>query len=127
MTHTATKSPPNPHDRPSPPETTNRLLAALNKYRMDSDLESLRDAYTQYITRKEKPRKSKVDIPCLARALGSFNIAPSNSYKRYMAALKHKSGADAIRADWEAVGEHLSYAVIKHILLEKGQYDSQKK
>ena len=62
-------------------------------------------------------------IQAIIRAFKSFNIAPSNSYERYMAVLKNRSDLEAIRSDWEMVGEDLSFALIDHILKEREKDD----
>lgn len=96
-----------------------RLIDALRKYESDSDVASLRRTFLRYQTHQEELKKPVPMMRAILHAFGSFNIAPANSYKRYMSALKYQSDADAIKADWEMVGEDLSYAFIQHIIAER--------
>ncbi len=118
MTHTTTTPALSPHDKPASSKAPVSLSIALKKYQEDSDLESLRRAYSDYVSHQKSMENSraKMNLKTIFRGFGSFNIAPSNCYERYMALLGNKSDADAIRSDWEAVGEDLSYAFVKYTL-----------
>ena len=95
------------------------LHAALAKYREDSDIEILRSACSEYASRrfrKDLLPDLHEKFKSIIRGFNSFNIAPSNSYERYMDLVENKSDTEAIASDWEAVGEYLTYALAQHII-----------
>ena len=97
------------------------LTAALEKYREDSDIEALRSACSEYESQgfhEDTSPDSLGKLESIRRGFKSFNIAPSNSYKRYMDAAKIQSDAEAIASDWAAVGEDLTYALAQYIINE---------
>ena len=49
--------------------------------------------------------KVKGALEAIIDGFATFNLAPQNCHERYMALLEHKTDADAIRSDWEAVGD----------------------
>ena len=76
------------------------LNAALKKYREHSDIEILRNACSEYAS-QEPPREDALPDSCeeiksIIQGFNSFNIAPSNSYKRYMDVVKNQSDVEAI-------------------------------
>ena len=108
------------------PQVSGRLTDALRKHQSDADLEGLRRAYNRHLARQEALKKTPSLAQAIRRGFFSFNIAPSNAYDRYMAVVKNRNDADAIRANWETVGEHLSYALIKRILEEEKANERKK-
>ena len=103
-------------DENSPPRLSERLSDALKKYKIDSELQNLRSAYSQHLAREEELKNIRVNTPSIIKSLGTLNIAPTNSYNRYLAVLKNQSDYDAILSDWKMVGEDLSFAYIKSLL-----------
>ncbi len=104
------------------------LTAALEKYREHSDIEILRIACSEYESQESHEDAlpdSLGKLESIRRGFKSFNIAPSNSYtpsnsyKRYMDAVKIQSDAEAIASDWAAVGEDLIYSLMQYIIKEK--------
>jgi len=96
-----------------------RLSVALRKYHADHDLQGLSVKYSLCGKNNGYQKNYQMDLRQWRRAFNSFNLTPSNSYKRYMAVIKHKTDAEAIRSDWEAVGEDLSFAVVKNLIGRK--------
>ena len=98
------------------------LHAALGKYRENSDIEILRSACSEYASRKSHGDvlpDSRRGIKSIIKGFNSFNIAPSNSYKRHKDLVNNERGHEAIASDWEAVGEYLTYALAQYIIEEK--------
>ena len=96
-----------------------RLSDALKKYQLDSELNSLSEAYSNSLKHEEELKKRRLTSLNIIEAFSTLNIAPSSSYDRYLAILNNKSDLDAIRSDWEMVGEDLSTAWVKYILESK--------
>ena len=59
-------------------------------------------------------------------AFKTFNLAPLNSYERYLSVVKNKTDIKALHSDWEMVGENISFAWIKYFL-ENGEKGEQGK
>lgn len=103
------------NERPSQ-ALAERLSDALKKYQFDSEIEKLNIAYSGHLDREKLLKSSRLNSRALAKAFGTFNIAPSGSYKHYMSTLANKSDLEAIHSDWKMVGEDLSFAVIKNLI-----------
>lgn len=96
-----------------------RLSDALKKYQLDSKLNDLSEAYSNSLKHEDELKKVRLTSLSIIEAFSTLNIAPSNSYNRYMAILNNKSDLEAISSDWEMVGEDLSSAWVRYILESK--------
>lgn len=96
-----------------------RLSDALKKYQLDSKLNDLSEAYSNSLKHEDELKKVRLTSLSIIEAFSTLNIAPSNSYDRYMAILNNKSDLEAISSDWEMVGEDLSSAWVRYILESK--------
>ncbi len=103
---------------PGHPPDDERLTDALAKYQSDGDLARLRNSYDRYRARSPGLEKSLPFAEAVSRGFSSFSFSPAAARKRYLA-VKNRTDADAIRADWEAVGDYLSYAITTRILDEE--------
>ena len=93
-----------------------RLSDALKKYQIDSEIRNLSVAYSHHLAHEEMLKINKLNIQGMIKAFGTFNLAPSGSYERYLSVLKNKSDFEAVQSDWKMVGEDLSFASIKHLI-----------
>lgn len=103
-----------------------RLSDALKKYKLNSELKNLHNVYSQYLFREDELKKSRVSYNSMINAFQTFNIAPSNSYERYLSVLNNRSDTEALHSDWEMVGEDLSFSWVK-FFLENGAKSEQGK
>jgi len=92
------------------------LSKALEQYQRDLDVQTLNSKYSEYLLRNENLENTTLNLRVIVEALKTFNIAPSNSYDRYMSVIKNQTDFDAIRSDWEVVGEGLSASFAKNII-----------
>lgn len=106
-------------------KVTEMLWKTLEKYRLNQDQNELGRAFQRYLDQEEWSEFiPDFSMHNIARGLGTFNIAPSNSYDRYLSVVQNRSDIDAVQSDWDTIGEDLSFAYIKHILRhEKEQHD----
>lgn len=102
-----------------------RLTDALWRYHIDSDVQALGRAYRAHVSRKAKSEETVRLIDAIIRAFGSFVIAPRTD-SSYKTILKNRTDAEAIGADWVAVGEDLSSVITMHIL-HKAKTDEKNK
>jgi hypothetical protein len=93
-----------------------KLSKALEQYQRDLDVQTLNSKYFEYLLRNENLENTTLNLRVIVEALKTFNIAPSNSYDRYMSVIKNQTDFDAIRSDWEVVGEGLSASFAKNII-----------
>ena len=92
---------------------------ALKLYRANSDLQALQKAYARYC-KQEAALKERVHLASsIAKGFGTFNLAPSGRYDRYLVAFKKRSDYKAIKDDWKVVGELLACAKVKSLLESK--------
>lgn len=99
-----------------------KLCDALRQYKFESEFHSLSEAYALHLANKQI-EKANLNFQRIAKSFNSFNIAPSNSYQRYMAVLKNKSDYEAISSDWKTIGNDLRVAWAKHLLVEKENHE----
>ncbi len=99
-----------------------QLSEALKLYKLESEFHSLSDSYAQHLSINQI-KKVNFDFQKIVKTFNSFNIAPSNSYERYMAVVKNTSDYEAIYSDWKTVGNDLRVAYAKHLLSEKKIYE----
>lgn len=93
-----------------------RLSDALEKYQIDSEIQDLSLVYSKYLAHEKKLERGELGINGVLKSLGTFNLVPSASYENYLSVLDSKSDLEAIRSDWEMVGEDLSLALIKYTI-----------
>ena len=99
-----------------------RLCDALKQYKFESEFQSLSETYALHLANKQV-EKARFDFEKFTKSFNSFNLAPSNSYQRYMAVLKNKSDYEAIYSDWKTIGDDLRVAWAKQLLVEKENHE----
>lgn len=99
-----------------------KLGDALKQYKFESEFQNLSEAYALHLANRQI-EKANFDFQKITKSFNSFNIAPSNSYQRYMDVLKNKSDYEAISSDWKTIGNDLRVAWAKHLLVEKENHE----
>ena len=115
------------HEQPAP----GTLLNALHRYNAGvGDLAELQIAMESYKMEMEKAAHPTIPRPSwrdnIASAMASFTIFPKREYEFFAPLLLEQTSAEAIASHWRAVGEHLSYAFISHILEENHEVNGEK-
>ena len=100
-------------------DISSRLSCALKRFRKNSDLKVLQSSLSRYLGTEDALEKNSINKNTLVNSFSTFNLAPSNSYDRYLSVINNISDCDAIRSDWQAVGEDLSFSYIKYMLGNK--------
>lgn len=99
------------------------LLDALRHYHAGdyskAELKAVIGNYEEW-----KAEVAQMSLPQLSwtqtiqNVLSSFSLFPSERYEFIVPPHIPQSGIEAIESHWRAAGEHLSYALIRHILEE---------
>lgn len=98
-----------------------RLRNALDKYYLNADTElvKLKVTYEEYTGHEQAITEEKILSKSIVKAFSSFNIAPSGSYERYLSGISNRSDVEAIRSDWESVGNDLTFVLAGQLLESK--------